>query len=899
MKSETIKHKIKVFISSRCDSQGQFKYTPIRKNLKYLLEETGMIEAYCFEDEPSTSVSLPNDYISELDDSHLLVLLVDNKDNISDATLKEYHYAKSKKIRIIALFCNEHSKEKTEIENEIKAENLCHIITVSEFSEMAYKAYCSVMQDFAKVYKQKPNYNLDTSIGSDKSLSVTNSSEIIISKELLNEFESTRKFLYSNIFHIQDSIKAKSLLDEAFTSFLEVVLCLKKFDAKKFEETKTLILSKHDKKLKPIIEKRLECLTNYYLGDLQNANENLQNLLASIDKEKVPNWIKDDIAIDTRNVGYQVNAYDLNNVGQAFLDKRKETIIFPVIDSLLNKLKSQAIKYYKNNNQESPYSTSSFSYENIFNDLASYFCIALFYGSITRINLIRQLLQEILYPIYLNRGDVDIFNELVKFNTLQCDDKQLENILRKNSCLLLNFVDSDKISTAINFLPNEKDKTISKLILLKYFGNYLSDNTFNEMKAWLFVKAKEICKKENGFLEYNSKLSDAIRYNFVRYKNEEFFNLIVELFDINICGKNLACNLLNSLRVDELDKVSQEIIKNKIISIIENEELRKSIQNLDNSIILFCKKTTINFDDLSLSIEKNLTKFYKNSFCLELFDKDRESSIKNIRRFIGDINNRFESQQKGYHVSFVGNPFDTISNIIKYNKVDLNSDEIKEIVQACEKIILSPNQSSAEKCNAFALLIFCTCKFFDKHSWKNLVNKFVKHKQEIFESPQFIIFEKASNSSVEFYFNLFGIITKTFTAKETVSFFANVQNMQNYDIILCLKILSEMLDNLDINSNVSKATRQSTVQLSIAMSDNVESDIQYYAVKCLTSLVNSEYDNLVLQQLSKVFDIGSIAVKRLIIERLNKNPQQNTKIDFILKKAEVDRNYFIRNLVKR
>lgn len=49
MTTNTIEHKVSIFISSKCNG----KYEIMRKALKQLLLETGLTEVYCFENEPA------------------------------------------------------------------------------------------------------------------------------------------------------------------------------------------------------------------------------------------------------------------------------------------------------------------------------------------------------------------------------------------------------------------------------------------------------------------------------------------------------------------------------------------------------------------------------------------------------------------------------------------------------------------------------------------------------------------------------------------------------------------------------------------------------------------------------------------------------------------------------
>lgn len=153
MNSNTVEHKLSIFLSSKCGG----KYAIMRKALKQLLLETGLTDVYCFETEPGSSESMPSAYLDNIETTQLFILIVDNKDNITTATLSEYKRAKELGKRIIAIFCNEESKEKTEVEKEIIEQGLFKYDTVSAFSDIAGLAYKAVVQDMVAVYKKKKN----------------------------------------------------------------------------------------------------------------------------------------------------------------------------------------------------------------------------------------------------------------------------------------------------------------------------------------------------------------------------------------------------------------------------------------------------------------------------------------------------------------------------------------------------------------------------------------------------------------------------------------------------------------------------------------------------------------------------------------------------------------------
>ncbi len=69
-----IEHKLRVFISSKCGG----KYTIARKSLQKLLEVTGLVETYVFENEPASSEDTQSAYLEYVDGSNLCIFLIDN-----------------------------------------------------------------------------------------------------------------------------------------------------------------------------------------------------------------------------------------------------------------------------------------------------------------------------------------------------------------------------------------------------------------------------------------------------------------------------------------------------------------------------------------------------------------------------------------------------------------------------------------------------------------------------------------------------------------------------------------------------------------------------------------------------------------------------------------------------
>lgn len=896
MNSSTVEHKIKVFISSRCDGATEFKYAPIRNSLRHMLEETGMIEVYCFESEPATSVQLPDDYISELNDSHLLVLLVDNKDNISEATLKEYQFAISKKIRIIPLFCDEYEHAQTAIEKEIIDLGISHIKHVPHFSDMAFEAYKSVMQDLAKVYKQKPE-EVSTNFTQSESIFInTQSNSFNISKEILNEFIATKNILLGLVYTNKNNMENISPIDNGFSLFLKTVLCIKKYNQNDFKQVETLIIDKHNESIKNIIKGRLNALNEYYLGNPENALTILITCLKDEVKDNiVPEWLKNDIAIDIRNIEITTKGI-LNSSGQEILDNSKEYVHFPTIDRIANNIQNNIISFYTDIFQESPYSSTTRTLEYIFNDVATYYCTALFYGSITHLNLVKTLLQNLLFVLSLKQEDASLFNNLIYFTLLINDEKQLEKILRIKNPFLMNFLDTKKLMSAIDNIPIEKNRIQAKFILLKHLGYILLDDEFVSMSEWFIGFVKKYFTESLNYLEYNKIIIDTFKGICNRVPNGDIFNLFKELSVFGDRGRQFICETISCLSIKKLEKEQQKFLISFFMDILNDGDAYKKIVNLKEAVLTLCINSTIDINDLVELVNKKSPDIYR-LLCLEMFDKDKKSSMKNINVYLNDINVRIETQTKGRYIRFSNNPFITIKNIVDFNNITLTQEEISSIVDQTTKFLLLDTQSYGDKCSALELLIFLASKFHNEFNWKGIKRLFCKNVDKILSGESLDFFDKTSLNSLKFYYQIFNLSIAAVKDVDTISTCANLYAMNSYDKIICLKTLSSFLNYIDVNKDINKNSLNSFIQLSTAMIKDEERDVRVYATQCLAAMLESPYTSIILREFSNIMNFGDIYSKRVIILALKKLNIKSNEVDFILQKAKMDRNYYIREVL--
>lgn len=901
MTNETIKHKLKVFISSKCGG----KYEIARKALEKLLNETGLIECYCFETEPGSSESMPSAYLDQIPLYQSLVLIVDNEDNISNATLSEYKKAKELGLHIITVFCNETKKEKTELENEMIATGICKFVTVQRFSDIAIEAYRSVMQDIVYANIPKQDFSQNVSI-TEETRKVVNINNTQINKSFFNDFTLTKHTIYDSVFDSKQEQHQTTELDSLCQEFLQVILCNKPFDAVLFDKVKNAILVKQSDELKEIIALRLDATKLYFMGDINSCVDKLNEITVKLDSlPNIPKWLINDVAIDLRNMlelkSSMCGHICTDNRGQAIIDRSDEFLYFPAIDRIANNIKKNIINEYSKINLQSPYTNSlGGSLEYVFSDIASYFCTALLYGSITHLRLTRNYIADILEVLSQEYSNQEFHTELARYLIILADDKKIQNILRiYKSQDIVGSTELQKIIQSIAYLPTEYNRTYSSLVLLKHFGYFMSDEQFATQLKWFIEFTRQWLQDENR----NGFFADFIVEVFAncckRIPSKDIITFIITLFKAeNYRLDRFACKLISSVKIKELSTEQQEIIAKFFEKLILNKNAHEQIPEMCNAIIIFALNTSIDVSSLEEALKLHMESFYNNSYYLELYVKDKETSLKHIMTDVKSIKMRVEQQGKdGRYMGYADNPFDTIGNIITINKVKLNWAEIKPIVVAVSDFVLSPNQSCREKCEAITLLTTLVLTHPHIKSLKSFLANILSNRDAILNVVNFDIFHTTNIPTLSVALDCLGLLVEIVSPITIISSLSNISTMNDRDIIASMKYLSKSLEKSDLN-NFPIEVLASILQLSISLLGNNERDIRFLAVKCLIELTHSKYQELALKQLSFCMDSGSSDIRIAIISRIKKI-QDNTSIrDHIIQKAMTDNHYVVREIAK-
>lgn len=899
------RHKMKVFISSRCGGN----YTIARKALETLLLATGLMDVYVFENELACSLDTKSAYLDYVDCSDLCLVLVDNKDGVSEGVLAEIIRAKDKGVRLLYLFCDETEKAPTTLQKELKANFASRYLVVHEFSDIVRKAYESVIQDLITVYRHKDvivksEFNDSNIINSDAG------KEFVISKDKITCFDTVKTRFFGLIGIGNDTCEeCSNNFDNLALKYLSYVLRKEKYDYDSLISLRDEIVSRHNDSLKNIIQYRFIAISLYARGKIEEALSSLQKALGlAIDNNDVPEWIANDIAIDIRYMCSAINemnsTFSIKNEGQVYIDKSSETVFYPVLDRKVCNFSERLNKYFIEHMNQSPYSTSFGGLNDMFYDLAESFCIALFYGSIVNTEIVRKRVVDALYTLTFLYNDYNLRLELLRLSICDCNDKIIDNFIRtydSGNSVILN-EDIECILNSIEIIPLEYRKYAAKFILVSSLGAYFNDDIYDSVSTELVTTSIEWAHSPSRIFNLAGYILKFYRNNLVRLENNSIVDFIDAIFHNKLKVWYSNClDILACIDMSKFSTVLQRKVLDFLLDIIKNNNSEFILSSLKNAIVSFGKTTTVDKNELEDALQEKMLEFYKTTYSINVVVENDENRFIYIKRYLEEAHKRNCEQGKNGKYSGYGEiPYYTIRNILERDRLMLDDEQIGLIVDIALETLASTNQLTCDKLFATEFLLYLRLKYCEYSKWEDIKNKLISNSDEYAKGVEFAVWDKYSNSLLEFaYDTLLQICNNKFDTDSLVCI-ATIDKNDAFNIIRILKILETLL-LAGKNYIVDKSFLLFVAYFVIDMSTHKEHDVKLYATKCLFSLIYYPVCNeLISLQLFRLMDDSISDVKILIVNNLMDLDGLNREYkDYILQKANIDNNYYVRRIAEK
>lgn len=527
-------------------------------------------------------------------------------------------------------------------------------------------------------------------------------------KNYINKFDELDNYAYNSVFpYFKDKkyeftsiplVLGKKMIDWVFG------LC--EFPNKELFNFYSIIKSEFDFGDDSTICKRWDANFAYFNHNLNLASKKYDELFDfAIKTNDFPVWYLDDICIDGRNILHQyenrINKYTFDNRYQQRLDKNKHKLSYPDIDRIRSEIFNDLSKTIFDNKTKSKHTVIyGIGLENCFKQIQQLLYLTVFYGSITHMRLIRELISNIMYMYAETFEDEDFYKLTLKMLFLSGEFKKYRNLYNKIK-LKYCFVNSEEFINSLievrkSLFKFELDK--NNIFLYDIYGRYINDLLFDELTADI--------------------------YSIIDIDKEYQINIISDAFKAignNILRNKKISELLDLLAIYFKKEYSRFYIDfGKIVNEIRVEELSESDFNSFQFIIdsLIKNKEHINFDfsDCIIKIKKRkpkikkYDKLFNNNDSTEkiLYNVEiRDNELEAIKSIVNIYRQRHEEREKNPGV-FVGywNDYNIGTSIFSSERYkDENKNFIlNKYLPLAKEIITSKNEILYEKIRHIRLL---------------------------------------------------------------------------------------------------------------------------------------------------------------------------------------------------
>ena len=903
MTKDRITNRVKIFISSMCDRQDELKYGVMRKALALLLEETNMCEIFVFEEGGATSYNVVNSYMDPLADSDLVIVIVDNKDGITQATMNEINRAKALKKKCIYIFCDQREKNITELQAQLQLDTSNPRFSIThEFSDIPKQAYEAVINDVLSLYisycKGRVDYNaLNDSeiIEEEKGLSISTAVDGDISKDFFKGFSYTKYIVQKEAGAAWGDVPAEAGVDYNCACLVGQVIGSSLTELPDFEKIKADIESMHENDIQRLVLMRYEAVENYFRGNISFCIDKLDRCIEFCNSSiNIPKWMRNDVALDLRNIQLEadreIDVINFKSRGQNILDEDREPLYYPVIDRIISDYNETIVKHWFNNSTQSPYTVNLGGIDYVIEEVCNAFLVAYYYGSITHMIILRKRLYQYLTGISLETRSHRTFMFTIKLLLMANDEKILKQFLSAYGENTNNINDQDimYLYKGIEKQPVNTRSILAKLYLMKYFGYYYSDRQFNQEAEFLIKKIKDCVKNKYATNIMVKPMLEAMEETAYRFKAQLSLEFVYFIFECG--GKRYyddAFKYLYHFKYINLNENEQLRLQQFVIRSISDKDIRENCHHVFLAAQNVRQIETISHDDLDQAVQEYYWKFYDETYLLNVNNHNKEEIWKYTKYYINMINTDNITQGKnGTYSNNVVNPYRTIENIIVKERVKYDSQQMRQLISCIQGTLFSGTQT-------IELLCMLQLEHPNNRQIKKLASMMTERWCEIVNAQDPFLQVKYSRENLELNFNILKLILKIGNDSEFIRSIIQIQNSEVASQITALSML-ERLFREDVFSLWNVPEMSSLFQYAMNSSYHDNYNVRFYAMSVLIKLLSSSYRQSCLERLVEMIDNEPYINKVGMLYRLKSENLDDSKIKYIFEKGKSDSHYWVR-----
>ena len=621
--------------------------------------------------------------------------------------------------------------------------------SVAEINDFPAEAYHTLISDILESYQIKASVKKTGSgISALSFKEITGLSQV--KKTYYQGFKNTDEYFAKYILGEADSKNRtnnpnaqklnNSDLDNAIQKILPTIIDYSPLDTSALDVAKD-VLNKQFIDMADIRAKRFEIIKSFYLGNVDDAYQKSKQLYNEVkDNADIPQFLKDDILIDYRNLeNRQTREYTAKNIVWN-LDHK---IIHPEIDRIYREFYDEIWEDSKKH-KYLPVINSTITVQDMLlwniNRIANMAALGFYYGSFTCLRMLPQMLEDLLLRLSEKYSNHVFKTQLLKLLILGYADSTDKNIINRYS-YIWGYCSQDElgdITRAAIGVPHE-DKWSTLKTTIKYLGNFLNEMDYQWLENQLFeyLKTANIGNVLWGLKEIIKDIRFRIEPNkildYLKENKDDYINDPVPLHE--------ALQVIEALDFDKIDKKHIRFIKDVIDDFYKHQN-NNQLEYMDGAVENLVLGIGEKFDDCAAWVEEKSN----NHLNEPLFGKFY-NSIKNptnatkeeyLKGLICDTKNTLNGRNK--------NQFNSreISKIYNLHKELIRLGEISkplavEVFNLMEMVLLDNRFVHREKCHAIKVICFLITQ---NDAIKGLA-------QKLFESPNIYTAQKLGFNTKE------------------------------------------------------------------------------------------------------------------------------------------------------
>lgn len=488
---------IRVFISSSCGDKGRFD--EMREKLASLLDETMVFSVYTWEREGASSSCAGDNYIAELNDSDIAVVVVDNSVGVTSGVQKEIDQIRKTNKRALFYFVSELSEERTTLQEDLEGPDGATYSVVQNMSEIPECVLRDLQLDVLKLYRKWCNHDVEPASACSDVVTIN---DALIPRPQLGSFPKLRGLFGSFLFGNSDQVDQSSELDDEITEFARSLFV--DFSVAKFDTSwlLTLISKMLPEPYPKLISKRFEAIQLASSGQYEDSERILELVYAEACSTDVETWFTDDILIDLRNLHVQIDPFSFENRHQEILDNNGREVVYPQLDRAisqsLSELEDDRIKEGTSSYNSITFGDNALRF---FDGICSAFAIAVIFGSLTQISRTLRNLKTVVFYLCQKYRDPNLNVALLKLSIACGGQGDASKTIQAFNNMSLD-ADPSSAWGVFHFCANFRCLQDNQIAIFESFGAigcYLAEADFAKASAIFITSAEELLESHSGF----------------------------------------------------------------------------------------------------------------------------------------------------------------------------------------------------------------------------------------------------------------------------------------------------------------------------------------------------------------------------------------------------------------